>query len=168
LASGDTVLINLGKYAFTPKLANDIYCWTTEPNGLADSDASNDTIKITNLYAALSGTYTIGGIDPDYKTFNEAVTALVQSGIAGNVTFKVRDGKYNEQVSVPKINGSSANAKIVFESEKGDSTSVSLIYSSTDYAKNYTLQINGSENLEFHKLKIEAQLHSSSDGWLGD
>lgn len=69
----DAVLdsLRIGSAAFAPT--------TSSPAG-----------KIPIGGAALSGTYTVGGTSPNYTTIADAVTALNQRGIAGNVIFEVR------------------------------------------------------------------------------
>ncbi|PKP22373.1 MAG: hypothetical protein CVU05_04100, partial [Bacteroidetes bacterium HGW-Bacteroidetes-21] len=81
--------------------------------------------------AQLNGTYTIGGTTPDYANFTTAVSALTSSGINGPVIFNVRNGVYNEQVSIGVISGSSAINTVTFQSETGDSNAVTMTYAPT-------------------------------------
>jgi hypothetical protein len=78
--------------------------------------------------AQLTGTYTIGGITPDYTTFTLAVADLVASGVSGPLIFDVRDGTYPEQISIGTITGVSATNTVTFQSESGDSTTVILTF----------------------------------------
>lgn len=71
---------------------------------------------------ALSGTYTIGGIDGDYASFSEAILDINRLGIADSVLFRVRPGIYTEQ---PVISGF-RDGSITFEGESQDSTEVVL------------------------------------------
>ena len=155
LASGDTLKINIGTYSFNLQTNFTINSWTSLPNGQSDPFNDNDTIHLTNLYAGLNGTYTIGGTTPDFQNFTEAVATLNQGGITGNVTFKVRNGTYNEQIALSKISGASKNNTVSFESESGNSSAVILNYAA-GAANNYTLQLNGAEYVTFNKLTIQA------------
>jgi hypothetical protein len=68
-------------------------------NVLADLDEvpGNNTKPFTftsNL--GMSGSYTIKASGGDFKTINDAVTALYQRGVSGPVTFLISDPVYNE------------------------------------------------------------------------
>ncbi len=109
------------------------------------------------LHGQLNGTYTIGGASPDYADFTSAVTDLVSQGVDGDVTFNVADGTYTEQVSIPLISGTeSLFNSITFKSASEDSTKVILTYASSDVNSNYTLQLDGTKNIYFEKITIEA------------
>lgn len=153
LGTGDTVRVDIGNYDFAIGTAYSISTWTSLPNGQTDQNNENDTIQISDLYAGLSGLYTIGGISPDFQNFTEAVSALNLGGITGEVTFKVRNGTYTEQISINKIPGGSKTATITFESESADSTSVILSFNANS-TNNYTLQLDGSEYILFKHLTI--------------
>ena len=83
-------------------------------------------LGIDAAFAQLNGSYTIGGSDGNYATFNEAVAALTTEGISGPVTFSVRPGTYRERVEIKNISGSSCEIPIVFEGEAGSSARVIL------------------------------------------
>ncbi len=80
LAPGEVDTVLLGTYAFNLGTAYELRSWTELPNGQADLVNSNDTLRVSNLYAALDGDYTIGGSNPDFATFNEAVNVLNTGG----------------------------------------------------------------------------------------
>jgi len=105
--------------------------------------------------AQLNGTYTIGGISPDYATFGAAVNALVSTGVSGPVTFNVRNGTYHEKLIIGDIPNSSSVNTITFQSEDQDST-VAILEdsSSTASANNFTLQLLGADWVTFKQLKI--------------
>ena len=83
-------------------------------------------LGISAVFAQLNGSYTVGGSDGDYATFNEAAAALTAEGISGPVTFSVRPGTYDERVEIKRVSGSSCEAPIVFEGEAGSSARVIL------------------------------------------
>ena len=105
--------------------------------------------------ALAAGTYTIGGATPNFATFTLAATALTNYGIAGNVTFNVRNGSYNEQFSLGPITGTGASAKVTFQSESGDSTLVELSYSN-GINNNYIVRFNGGDYVTFSKISFTA------------
>ena len=108
------------------------------------------------LFAQLSGTKTIGGTNPDYTTFSQAVAALNSGGVSGPVVFNVAPGTYNEQISLNSISGTSATNTITFKSANNDSTSVILTHaSSTSLSNNYVVKINGSSYITFESMTIK-------------
>ena len=128
--------------------------WQKSPNGLNDANSLNDTIR-SLCTAGLCGLYTIGGTAPDFASFTEAATALNNAGVTCGVTFRVRNGVYNEQIKLGQISGASATAPIVFESEAGDSTKVALHYSLSNPSNDYTLVLDGTDYVTFRKLGIK-------------
>jgi parallel beta-helix repeat protein len=146
----------LGAFNFELDTMYAIRAWTAMPNGVPDTLNLNDTVTVTNLYAGLAGVYTLGGSNPDFMSFQDAVTAMIRGGVVGPVTFLVRDGIYNEQVSIPAIIGAGAEHTITFRSESGDSTAVTLEFASTLSTANYTLQLNGADWLRFRQLTLRA------------
>ncbi|MFW6225059.1 MAG: hypothetical protein ACOC4B_02210, partial [Bacteroidota bacterium] len=108
------------------------------------------------LNAQLSGTYTIGGAGADYADFTSAVNDLDDQGVNGNVTFNIADGTYTEQVSIPDIFGAEFGNSITFKSASEDSTAVTLTFESTGASDNYTLQLDGADNINIEKITIEA------------
>jgi len=75
---------------------------------------------------SLSGTYTIGGVSPDFNNTQGAVNALVQNGVSGPVVFNFRPGTYGGMVLLNAVQGLSAQNNVIFQAENADSTSVIL------------------------------------------
>ncbi len=103
----------------------------------------------------LCGNYTIGGVTPDYTTINDAVADLENVGISCPVIFNIRDGVYNEQISIPGIAGSSSINTITFQSENLDSTLVEVTFSA-NAGDNYTWDLNGVSHITLNKIGITA------------
>lgn len=153
LNPGDSAQIMVGNFLFVTGTVYEFRAWTRSPNGALDTDASNDTSTVGGIAAALSGSYTIGGAGPDFMTWGDAIQALVASGLCGPVEFVVRTGVYNEKLSIPSIQGSSATNTILFRSETNDSSGVLLDSPSmTALTDNYTLQLNGADYITFRNL----------------
>ncbi|KPK81969.1 MAG: hypothetical protein AMS27_15015 [Bacteroides sp. SM23_62_1] len=112
-------------------------------------------ILVTSIpcWAQISGGKTIGGSNPDYATFTDAINALT-SGITGAVVFNVRSGTYSEQISIPQITGASPTNTITFKSESGDSSDVILTYSPGSSSDNYTLQLDGADHIVFSNMTL--------------
>jgi hypothetical protein len=152
IAQNSTQAITLSSSFTFPNHYCNVKIWTLNPNGMPDTLNYNDTLSTTTNFAMMSGTYTIGGANPDYPSFTSAVNALIAKGICTPVTFNVRNGTYNEQIIFPSINGSSSINTITFQSESGDSSLVSLVYAPTASNTNYTMYLTGVSNITFQKM----------------
>ncbi len=108
-------------------------------------------------FAQLSGTYTIGGVSPDFARISIAYSAMVSQGISGPVVFNIRPGIYNDSIVGTYIAGASNINTITFQSENHDSSSV--IINSTSVSFFYT-----SSNLEYYIFK-QITLNSGVDGF---
>ncbi len=150
--------ITLGTEAATAG-THHVIAWTTLPNGSFDNDIMNDTAKYSffGCSSILAGVYTIGGTSPSFATFYDAALALNQCGINAPVTFNVRAGTYNEQIQLNDISGTSSTNTIVFQAENGDSTSVILAYDAMGADDNYVVKLNGTNNIVFKNLTIDAK-----------
>ncbi|OIP02459.1 MAG: hypothetical protein AUJ98_01135 [Bacteroidetes bacterium CG2_30_33_31] len=134
-----------------------ILAYTTLPNSVADTFNTNDTAK-SSVRACLNGTYSIGDTingTADFGSFNGAIAALSVAGICGNVIFNVDTGTYTEKVLIPQILGMDANNRVTFQSVTGDSTDVTLQFSSTNYTSDYTLKLNGADYFTFKNMTIK-------------
>jgi len=156
LASGDTDTVDLDLVDLVSGEFYDLVAWVSMPNGITDPNADNDTAKLLNLLPALNGVYTIGGSMPDFPTFTGAVSALMQAGVDGPVTFHVRNGTYTEKIDIGSVPGAAGDKPIVFQSESGDSTLVTLAFLSTNFEAPWTLRLNGTRWVTFRKMTIEA------------
>ncbi|MBL4656961.1 MAG: hypothetical protein JKX73_03095, partial [Flavobacteriales bacterium] len=146
---------SVGFYNFTLGGQYDVSAWTSLPNGNVEGLTHNDQSDLNNIYQAMSGTYTIGGSTPDYATFGAAVTDLVDGGVCGPVVFNVRNGTYNEQISISAIAGTNTTNTVTFQSESGDSSLVTLT-STPSSGTNYTVRFNGCDYVSFRELTLRA------------
>ena len=144
--------IAIGTYTFTAATNYSFKAYTSLPNGKNDTDKTNDTAYFSGK-SGLTGSYTIGGVTPDYSTFSASVTALKTRGVCGTVTFNVRDGIYTEQVSLDSTINTSNAKTVTYQSSSKDSSKVTLTYaSSSSPANNYTLLMNGADHFIFNKI----------------
>ena len=154
LVPGSRQSLTLGSITFATSSTYTIKVWTVKPNGGADSNALNDTNQLFNLQQGLKGTYTIGGVSPDYVNFSAASTDLMNKGVCGAVLFNARDGSYNEQVYFKNIPNASSTYNVQFQSQSGDSSKVVLYYNSGSWPNNYTVQLIGASYITFSKITI--------------
>ena len=96
-----------------------------------------------------------GGTSTD-EALIEAIDELKLSGICDPVFFNVRDGIYNEQITLLELPGMDAANTVTFQSESGDSSQVILTFSSSLSADNFTLRLDGADWFIFKNLTIEA------------
>ncbi|MEM9823357.1 MAG: right-handed parallel beta-helix repeat-containing protein, partial [Bacteroidota bacterium] len=150
----NTAQITLGNQSFTAGQTYPLTVWTALPNGVPDTINFNDTLNVT-IAPGLAGAYTIGGINPDYNTFTDAIDDLSLWGVCGPVVFNVRNGTYNEQLLIPEIFGMDASNTVQFQSESGDSSQVQLTFSASS-SENYTLLLDGADWFSFKNMTIEA------------
>ena len=144
--------VNIGSYDFQPGAVNQMKIWSDLPNGNPDLNKFNDS-TIQSLFPALCGTYTIGGDNPDFMTFNSAVDYMHNAGITCPVLFNVRDGQYDEKIIINQILGSSQINTVTFQSQSSDSSLVTILW--TVNGSWPIININGSQNMIFRKIGIK-------------
>jgi len=148
----DKIQVLLGSKTITT--VDTIIAWTSMPNNQIDTVTSNDTSSVKIVGPSMSGTFTIGGVSPNYPNFTSAVADLNTFGVCGPVVFNVRTGNYNEQISLGTINGTSSTNTITFNGSGRDS--VILNFSSTLSTANYTIDLNGASFVTFQNIGIYA------------
>lgn len=155
LATGASETVIVSNELFELDSTYSITAWTSLPNGMADLKPLNDTISIENLTPALSGVFTIGGTTPDYPDFTSAVNDITIKGVAGSIVFNVRPGVYTEQLVITSFPGAECGSNIVFQSEDGDSTSVTLTFAGTS-AANYVVLLDGVDGITFRNMTFSS------------
>ncbi|MCB0736991.1 MAG: right-handed parallel beta-helix repeat-containing protein, partial [Bacteroidetes bacterium] len=122
--------------------------------GIAGDPDTDDEVCNT-VCVGTSGSFTIDASgNGDFTTFGSAVSALSGCGIAGNVTFNVAAGTYNEQVIIGSINGVGPNATITFRGAGVNSVTLkNTATGSSDWA---TVLLNGADYIRFEDMTIEA------------
>jgi hypothetical protein len=147
-ATNDTLLI----YGVQNSDAGNYRCIVSNTYG---ADTSNNASLSLNIVQA--GTYTI---DPsgngDYTNIASAISDMANNGISGSVIFKIKNGTYSEQISIPSISGASATNTITFESFSGNKNDAVIQYAATSASLNYTVNFNGADYVTFRNLTIKA------------
>jgi hypothetical protein len=134
--------------------SSNLVIYTSSPNGSADNNNLNDTLK-SNVCVALSGTYTIGSTG-DFPNFTSAINALSCGGITGNVTFNVQNGTYTEQLNIPEVNKANPTNQIVFQSLSGNPDDVTVAFNAPSTALNYTIRFVGGSYYKFQNMTFRA------------
>lgn len=103
----------------------------------------------------MSGTYTVGNAPTDnYTTLELAVSSLTSNGMCGSVRLDVRSGTYNTALNIPVIPGNTATNKLTIRSMTGFASSVILTRGISTSADNYTVKLDGANNVQFDDLTI--------------
>lgn len=133
-----------------------IKAWTSNPNGQTDLNLANDSISLTFVACPgqLAGNYTIGGSNPSFNTWSEALFVLQQCGISGPVTFSIASGIYQEQIRVLPVPGASASNTITFTSSAYDSTAVTITYQAPNSSENFIIKVDGAQYITFRNIGI--------------
>ncbi|TNE82041.1 MAG: DUF5011 domain-containing protein [Bacteroidetes bacterium] len=141
--------------------------WARNPNGLGSGTASNDTVyKTFKLCYPISGNFTINpnGVGPNnFTSFTDAVNQIVDCGINGPVHFAVAAGTYNEQITIPFINGSSATNTVTFDGGAGNYLTRVLSFNTVDINNRHVVRIDGAAYVSFRNLSIRST--GASYGW---
>lgn len=74
----------------------------------------------------LSGTYTLGGGDPDFDSFFSLQQRLFQDGVCGPTEILLRSGTYTDILLLSNISSTSATNTLTLRAESGDPTDVVL------------------------------------------
>lgn len=112
----------------------------------------------SSTFAQLSGTYTIATSGaPDYPTFSAAMTAMVDNGVNGDLVFEIEEGIYQERVvmNFNEVTFSSTSISVSFIGQGASPENVWLISQSTSASTDYTLQVNGGQNILFQNMKFQ-------------
>ena len=159
LAPGTETLVTLGNYNFKSHTFYKLKAWSVNPNNTTDVITTNDTSSIS-FYTSLKGTYTIGGISPDFNSFTEAAYKLQTVGVCGPVVFNVRDGSYDEYFSLSIVKGTSAVNTITFQSENQDSTLVTVISRNSSPWNSAIITFDSVSYIIFSKITFQVEKDS--------
>lgn len=98
-------------------------------------------LLFSNLLSAqmLSGTYTVGGSQPNYSTLDSAIIDLKAKGVSGSVTFSVRPGTYPVVQNLSSIAGLNGTNSLTIQSSTNKASDVRIEHNSTI---NYCLYVN--------------------------
>ncbi|MBL7937578.1 MAG: hypothetical protein JNM51_17370, partial [Bacteroidia bacterium] len=146
LTSGDSTIVTIGSVNVSGGRKNQFKFYTSNPNGVPDISAINDTLITKGIRTRLSGIYTIGGSSPNYNSLKQAVDSLNCFGVCGPVIYNIRNGIYNSNLTINSIIGSSLINKVTFQSASLDSSLV-IITDTLLY-----LSLNNTRNLAFKSL----------------
>ncbi len=120
---------------------------------ITTQDGHNPVYKIylTGTGIPISGTKTIGGTNPDYTNFTDAIFGLNSIGVgSGGVTFNIRSGSYAEMIALNTIPNCSQMNPVVFRKESGTVTLTPVATSATEAA----VKLNGTDWVTFDGIDV--------------
>lgn len=106
---------------------------------------------LTSGAQPLSGSYTIGGSNPDFSGLQQAMDTASVRGVSGPVEFVIRPGTYSGLYNMYQVPGTGPNSKLIFRSESYDSSSVNIT-GLTNSNQTVMMRLYQLEYVEFHHL----------------
>jgi len=148
--------VQIGTFNFQSG-ASVIKAWTYNPNDAVDGWNINDTAmsSVISCVGNMHGIYNIGGSNPDFSTFNDALFALNYCGIDSHIVFNVYPGIYYEHLEITPIPGASASNTITFNGYVNDSTAVVLYYN-TNPTNPFVVKFDSADYITFRCLTIKS------------
>ncbi len=131
-----------------------IRIWIIDPNGKQDEFVLNDTFTL-NSRLAFKGNYRIGGTSSDFNTLGEAIQAIAIYGACGPVVFNIAPGIYDEQVTIPEIEGLSDTNVLSIQSATRNHSDVKFQYTSTSSINNFIFKIEHTDHVKINHLSFE-------------
>ncbi|MGB0888317.1 MAG: T9SS type A sorting domain-containing protein [Vicingaceae bacterium] len=147
--------LTLGYYNFT-SAGTHIKAWIEYPNGLLhNGPAGVDTSNHFFTPTGLAGTYTVGGVSPDYPDLVAAIQAIKVNGLCSSVVMNIRPGTYTGgRLFMTSTKSPSISNKLTFQSENGDSSSV-IISGISTFGLDYTLSIEDIGYVSFNSVTFK-------------
>lgn len=140
---------------------NQFKIYSSLPNAVNDSDATNDTLNIS-YFLPLSGVYYIGGTNPDFAKPSDAFNALQTAGMTGPVRFEVRPGTYIDQISIDNpIIGLSTTNNVVMAGVNRNTCIIQT--NNTNAAARHTIRI-GQSHIRIDSLTLRN--NNATFGWV--
>jgi hypothetical protein len=158
LVQDATEVVTIGNYTFTSGEV-ELIVWLVKD---CDTESSNDTVQ-ANFSSCIGNsnavtTITIGqDATDDYATISALLNNLTSSGVCGPIIVNLKQGTYNEQLTLPGIAGLSETNFIKFVGLPEDNSQVVLTYTpAADAEDKYVLNLNGVENIHFENFTIQS------------
>jgi PKD repeat protein len=155
LTQNQEASINVGSYTFVQGLYYNIKFWASQPNGVTDGNAKNDTFLYKNLTTSFGGYYTIGGTSANYPTIAAALADLKTKGICSPTTIRINSGTYTGRIVIPPIPGASAVNRVTFDGGSADSTKIVFNNPSSLTTLYAAISLNGADYITIKNLTIE-------------
>jgi hypothetical protein len=107
-------------------------------------------------FGQYSGTYTVGGTNPDFPRLDTAFKWLALKGVSGSVRLNVRSGTYTQRFTINKINGTS-NTNIIKIAPDPTNKAPVVYQNNMPYTNAYLMEIRQGfveiDSIEFRGLR---------------
>ncbi|MCB0700388.1 MAG: T9SS type A sorting domain-containing protein [Chitinophagales bacterium] len=150
LASGASTEITLHNGVSFGAAARSIKAWTLNPNGVADTVNSDDTLNVM-AGAGLAGVYTVG-TGKDFPTVKAAADALNAYGVCGPVTMNIDNGTYSDPVVLNNIYGANSTNRITFQSANNNASGV--VVQATPVGDSYVMHLSNASYITIKDITI--------------
>lgn len=148
-ACDTTTVLFTGGNSIHLTAANYIRIYTNQPNGVADGNPVDDTLKV-KYFHVLNGTYTVG-TGGEFNSLSDVSEALQLRGVSGPVTFMVNPGTYTGPfVLNGPIAGTSSTNTITFEGSNAGTRTITasvasgatVLFNQCSYVRLRNLTVN--------------------------
>ena len=132
---------------------NEFKAWVASPNGGADADWRNDTMRMTmfGCDSVMKGVYVVGGANARFANIEDAIAALSACGVGGPVELRIATGVYSGFSVVGDIPGCSETNTVKFTSLANRRDSV-IFYDMS------SVKVSRSSHLIFEELAFNGQV----------
>lgn len=162
ITTGDTVHVTLNSVNFTAGILYDLRFYTTNPNGVADEDNTDDTLAMATLTTGLDGDVTIDASQPisatNFQTFRALASRLNEVGVCGNVTVNVAPGDYiGDFFILNEVDGLDMNNQLVIDGDSATGSTDSVLLRNTGSTSNRAIGLNRTSYVTIKNMKVEGR-----------
>lgn len=158
-------IVSLGKMN-VPLYQNELLITSSSLNGVGDEVTFTDTLKRSNFYAGLNGTYSFSQfsqLPDDFKSIQELKLQLELGGVYGPSIIKVSPGIIGNQLRVDSIPNRGDISPLTIESANGDMNTTGFKGSTSPLFMIYRANNLTIKNLSFENTN--ANSHNIILGW---
>jgi parallel beta-helix repeat protein len=177
IASGATMEVQV-PVSYTLSDGDSISVTVSLPNGQPeDPTFAFNNQKGRRVHTALSGIKTVYGTNPDYTTLADALLAVRNYGICGDVFLQVASGTYNVKHTLLPYLGAASGKRVYIESQTGNAADVVFEYAPTsvtdgvfviDGAKYYTIRNISAKATGSTNTKVITMLNNAANIEISD
>lgn len=126
--------------------------WTALPNGSNDSDPTNDSLNLQLCLPLAAGTYSLGGSNSDFSSFQDLNDLLSCAGISGPVVIQTDfpGNISSERLELGPITGASQTNTLTFE---GNNDTLAIDANTT---LRYLVLLNGAKHVTIRDFVLKS------------
>ncbi len=152
LPGADTTL-QLGTINVVANTVYNLKIYSSNPNGNADANLLNDTLKVNGIRTGLVGTITVGGVGADFANLTDLVTELNLNGVCGPVIVNVNPsaGPFTGPFTLQNVKGINSTNTLVFNGNGAviNTNSHGIVLNKVSYftMDSFVINVNGSAGI---------------------